>query len=98
QMPTRPRTKDRVLNDSVLSTSRRDVYQSITEKITKAIEAGAAKYQMPWHRSGPSAARPVNVLSKRPYRGVNVVALWVDATRKGFGSRYWGTYRQWRSL
>jgi antirestriction protein ArdC len=32
------------------------------------------------------------------YRGINVVALWVAAKLSGFGSRYWGTYKQWRML
>ena len=32
---------------------------------------------MPWHRSGVS--RPVNALTKKSYRGVNVVALWAAA-------------------
>src|SRR5579864_3801845 len=86
------------MGNTVLSASRPDVYRSITEQMAKAIELGAARYQMPWHRSGPSAARPVNVLSQEPYRGVNVVALWAGATLRGFSSNYWATYRQWRTL
>ena len=39
--------------------------------------------------------RPVNIASKKPYRGVNVLALWVTADEKGFGSGVWGSYRQW---
>lgn len=29
------------------------------------------------------------------YRGVNVLALWVEAQVLGYGSHIWGTYRQW---
>jgi antirestriction protein ArdC len=39
--------------------------------------------------------RPVNVASKKPYRGVNVVALWAYAEESGYSSGAWGTYRQW---
>jgi antirestriction protein ArdC len=86
------------MENPVLSASRPNVYRSITEKIAKAIEVGAARYQMPWHRVGPSVARPLNVVSQNAYRGVNVVALWADATLRGFSSNYWATYRQWRTL
>jgi antirestriction protein ArdC len=38
--------------------------------------------------------RPVNVASKKRYRGVNVVALWACAEESGYSSGIWGTYRQ----
>ena len=74
------------------------VYRKITEQISAAIAAGAPRYEMPWHRSGPACARPVNVLTNNPYQGINVVALWVAAQSRGFASGTWGTYRQWRTL
>jgi len=39
--------------------------------------------------------RPVNIASKKAYRGVNVVALWAYAEASGYSSGTWGTYRQW---
>jgi antirestriction protein ArdC len=39
--------------------------------------------------------RPVNIVSKKAYRGINVVALWAYAEESGYSSRVWGTYRQW---
>jgi hypothetical protein len=39
--------------------------------------------------------RPVNVASKKPYRGVSVVALWAYGEESGYSSGVWGTYRQW---
>jgi antirestriction protein ArdC len=42
--------------------------------------------------------RPVNVASKRPYRGINVVALWAYAEESGHSSGIWGTYRQWSEI
>jgi len=78
--------------------ARHDIRATITEQIVAAIEAGAPTFEMPWHRSGPSLGRPVNAVSGRPYRGVNVLALWVAALKKGYGSGTWATYRQWASL
>jgi antirestriction protein ArdC len=35
--------------------------------------------------------RPVNIASKKAYRGVNVVALWAYAEASGYSSGTWGT-------
>ena len=39
--------------------------------------------------------RPVNIASKKAYRGVNVLALWATAEEKAYTSGIWGTYKQW---
>ena len=38
--------------------SRLDIHQIVTDKIVKAIEAGVAEWQMPWHRPGTSFSIP----------------------------------------
>jgi antirestriction protein ArdC len=76
--------------------SRSDVYEAITNRVIAAIEEGAGEWQMPWHRSGVS--RPINAHTKKPYRGVNVVALWAAADAYGYSSGFWATYKQWREL
>lgn len=78
--------------------SRSSVHSKITEEIIAAIAAGASTFEMPWHRRGSSLGRPVNAVSKMPYRGVNVLALWVAARKKGYASGVWATYRQWAKL
>lgn len=80
-----------------MSTERNDIHQTITDRIVTAIEAGAGTWQMPWHR-GTGGKRPVNVASERPYNGVNILALWVEAQARGFSSHRWGTYRQWATI
>jgi antirestriction protein ArdC len=50
---------------------------------------------LPWHRAGGSILCPVNVASKKAYRGINVVALWAYAEEFGYSSGVWGTYKQW---
>ena len=80
------------------NSNRFDVYEAITNQIITAIEAGAGsgKVQLPWHRSGASITRPVNIASKNPYRGVNTIALWAAADAHGYAHGIWGTYRQWQ--
>lgn len=77
-----------------MSKERLDIHQSITDKIIKAIEAGAGDFVMPWHRR-KGGLRPTNVASGNAYQGINILALWVEAQAAGFGSNVWGTYRQW---
>jgi antirestriction protein ArdC len=75
---------------------RHDVYEAITDRVIAAIEEGAGEWQMPWHKSGVS--RPQNAHTKKPYRGVNVVALWAAADAHGYSAGFWATYKQWREL
>jgi antirestriction protein ArdC len=78
-----------------MSNERFDIHQHITDKIVSAIERGAGDFRLPWHRSAGSIMRPVNVASRKAYRGINVVALWAYAEESGCSSGVWGTYRQW---
>ena len=58
---------------------RRDLHAEITNRIIAAIEADPGKPQMPWRRSGQPLWMPENALSRKPYNGINVVNLWVEA-------------------
>jgi antirestriction protein ArdC len=78
--------------------TRADIYTRITAEIVAAIEAGAGEWHMPWHHDGGSIARPANIASGKPYRGVNTLALWITAEARGYPSGIWGTYRQWQAL
>lgn len=76
---------------------RADVYQRVTNQIIEAIERGAAAWRMPWHKIAASL-NPVNVVSRKPYRGVNVLTLWATATERGYRCPLWATYPQWQQL
>ncbi|MBL7737801.1 MAG: DUF1738 domain-containing protein [Chitinophagaceae bacterium] len=57
--------------DSQNTTSTKlDVYQIVTDRMITLLEQGTAPWQKPWTDSGI----PMNLLSKRAYRGVN---LWL---------------------
>ena len=78
------------------ATEKPDVYRKVTEAIVTAIEAGVRNWRMPWHTSGRFAFSPINVTSKKPYRGVNTLCLWAAAQSKGYERGEWGTYAQWQ--
>jgi antirestriction protein ArdC len=78
------------------ATDKRDVYARVTAQIINAIETGVGNWRMPWHTSGRYAFSPINVTSKKPYRGINTVCLWAAAQAKGYESGEWATYQQWQ--
>jgi len=81
-----------------MNTEKRDVFQKVTDQIVKAIEEGAGSYRMPWRTSGGFPHSPLNAVTKRPYRGINILVLWATAQEKGYKSGTWATYKQWAEL
>jgi antirestriction protein ArdC len=76
--------------------SKPTLYQSVTEKIVAAVEAGTGEAKRPWH--APGLALPLNAATLAQYRGVNVLALWIEAMERGYPSNHWASYKQWQSL
>jgi len=81
-----------------MNTEKKDVFQKVTDQIVKAIEEGAGSYRMPWRTSGGFPHSPVNAVTKRPYRGINILVLWATAQEKGYKTGTWATYKQWTEL
>src|SRR5579884_1839567 len=71
------------------SSMRRSVYDIITDSVIKQLEQGVAPWRKPWKTSVPR-----NLISKKPYRGVNVFIL----ASQGYGSPYWLTFNQAKAL
>ena len=76
--------------------TRQDTYQAVTADIVAAIEAGTPPWQPRWD-GGSQSVLPLRVCNT-PYRGINVLALWVAAERRGHCSPHWMTYRQAQEL
>jgi len=69
----------------------RDLYAHITARIIAVLERGTA----PWVRCWSTVdAQPMNAATQRPYRGVNVVLLALEAQANGYALNRWLTYRQ----
>lgn len=75
---------------------KQDVYGRITSQIITAVENGLTTWRMPWHTSGRDAFSPINVTSRKTYRGINALCLWAAAGAKDYERGEWGTYRQWQ--
>lgn len=77
---------------------RADVYTRVTNQIIQAIEAGADKWEMPWHSPDAALLCPVNASTGSAYRGVNILSLWVAAHMAGYQENTWATYKQWSDM
>ncbi len=77
--------------------SKIDLYQSVTNRIVAALEAGAPPWVCPWS-GGPGASAPANLGSGRPYRGINVLLLNFQAMLGGYPVNRWLTYCQAQAL
>jgi antirestriction protein ArdC len=67
-----------------------DVYAIVTEKIINLLEQGVVPWRRPWTGSG----LPRNVISKKPYRGINHFLL----SASKYVQPYWLTMRQANEL
>lgn len=77
--------------------SQTEIRQEVTDRIIQALESDLLPWRRPWS-SGSQPGRHSNVVTKRPYQGVNQILLEIHAQRLGLGSRWWGTYAAWHSL
>lgn len=67
------------------------VYESVTAQITNALMRGVVPWRKPWHGS---QAMPMNAVSKKPYRGVNVFLL----SLAPYTDPRWVTFNQAKEL
>ncbi|HSK80365.1 MAG TPA: ArdC-like ssDNA-binding domain-containing protein [Thermoanaerobaculia bacterium] len=65
------------------------IYQLVTDRILDLLEQGVVPWKKPWSTTGKTVP-PSNLVSLRPYRGINVFLL----IAQHFGSPYWVTYKQ----
>jgi antirestriction protein ArdC len=80
-------------------THRADLYSRITDQIIQALEADIRPWIQPWcagHAAG-SITRPLRH-NRQPYRGINVIMLWLRASLSGYECPFWMTYRQGQEL
>lgn len=68
-----------------------DIYEVVTQKIIDRLEAGVIPWQKPWRNSG---GMPSNLITKRPYNGIN---FWLLLSLN-YTSPFYLTFEQVKSL
>jgi antirestriction protein ArdC len=72
-------------------------YEVLTNRIVAALEQGTRPWSKDWKSSSCGLTRPLRS-DGTPYRGVNVLNLWIAKEERGFKSRYWLTYKKAQEL
>jgi antirestriction protein ArdC len=87
------------MTKSISTNPRSDFYQRITDTIIQNLEQGTRPWTKPWTTTSSTAGaiRPLRH-DGTPYRGINVLILWSEASDNGYTSSTWMTYRQAQSL
>ncbi|MGA3294671.1 MAG: zincin-like metallopeptidase domain-containing protein [Candidatus Acidiferrales bacterium] len=76
-------------------TEKIDIYTRITNRIVSDLENGVKPWLKPWnaeHAAG-RITRPLRH-NATPYRGINVLVLWITAEERGYACPLWMTYKQ----
>ena len=71
------------------------IYSEITQSIIEQLEAGAAPWIKSW-KADSSADK--NLVSQKPYQGINRLLLGMSSMVKGFSVPVWASYKQWEAI
>lgn len=71
------------------------VYEIVTEQILSQLENEVIPWRKPWNAAGTMDA---NLVSKKPYRGINTLLTAISRLSQGFESPYWLTFKQAKTL
>ncbi|WP_194760891.1 ArdC family protein [Klebsiella variicola] len=74
--------------------TRTDIYQTVTDNIIAALEAGVKPWSCPWQRVDGMSDLPSNYATSVAYSGMNIMLLWCSASKQGFSDSRWMTYKQ----
>ena len=67
-----------------------DAYSLVTDKIIELLESGTIPWRKPWTEAGI----PMNLISKRPYRGINLLLL----NSLGYDQNLFLTWKQLKTI
>ena len=76
-------------------TNSKPFYEEIADEIIKQIEAGTAPWMKSWD---DTVGIPVNAVSGKAYRGINILILDMVAAFEGYGDSRWVTFKQAKDL
>lgn len=79
---------------------KQDAHRRITDRILTELKQGTRPWLKPWSGgdlAGSGRSRPLRATGQ-PYRGINVLLLWIEAQAYGYVSPSWMTYKQAQAL
>lgn len=80
-----------------MPTTKKDVYQIVTDTIIESLERGVVPWRRPWAPTLDGVGHR-NLVSKKGYRGINPFILEATAQANDWNNPYWLTYKQAEGL
>ena len=71
------------------------VYEEVTQSIIEQLENGAIPWHKPWVAD---SSADKNVLTQKPYQGINRLILGMSGMARGFTVPVWASFKQWQQL
>jgi antirestriction protein ArdC len=71
------------------------IYESVTQSIIEQLENGATPWIKPWKADNTADK---NLISQKPYQGVNRLILGLSSMVKGYETPIWASFKQFESL
>ena len=100
RLTNRSISRNRGKNMTTATTNTRtDVYTRVTTLIVEELERGVRSWFKPWNaeHAARRITRPLRH-SGQPYRGVNILMLWMSAELNGYACPFWLTFQQAKEL
>lgn len=73
------------------------VHEQVTHKLLEQLEQGVVPWRKRWQLAGPEEL-PRNLVSDRPYSGINIILLWLTSLEAGYSDQRWLTFNQVKEL
>jgi len=80
-----------------MAKSTKQIQEEITNKIIESLKAEIIPWRKPWSTS-PNCGTPTNIVSGKPYRGINPLILELHRQEHDFTCKHYATFKQWRDL
>lgn len=78
---------------------KKDIYQTITNRIIADLEKGVRPWMKPWSTANASGRISLPLRANGvPYRGINILMLWSQSIEAGYSSPHWMTFKQAKEL
>lgn len=94
-IPTEPTTPENLGNEvSETKSKTQEISEKVTAMVVQAIENGE---ELPWNKPWTSKnifSLPYSVTSNKPYRGFNIISLWITALNNGWEDNRWITFNE----
>ena len=75
---------------------KKDLYQDFTDQVIKQMEDNNMNWSKPFTTTILNGHH--NVISKKPYQGMNCFSIGLSVHMNGFKSNEWATFNQWKNL